>query len=132
MAKKETSTNKNSKQLALYCAKLALDKKAFNLILMDVSPWQGLNDYVLVCSAQSSVHAQTICDYIKETLKKENLYALGQEGYQQAKWILLDYNDVIIHVFYEYVRDFYDIENLWYDAPRVKIPKTYYKTYGKK
>ncbi len=106
MAKKEIKT---SRQLALHCAKLALDKKAFNLILMDVRPWQGLNDYVLVCSAQSSVQAQTICDYIKETLKTTQLYPLGQEGHQQGKWILLDYNDVIIHIFYEYVRDFYDI-----------------------
>ena len=119
---------KTSKDLALYCSKLALDKKAFNVILMDITPWHTLNDYVLICSALSSVHAQTIIDTIRENLKKEaNLHPLGLEGYAQGNWILLDYNDVIIHVLYEYVREFYDLENLWHDAPRLKIPKSYYK-----
>ncbi|MBI3016737.1 MAG: ribosome silencing factor [Deltaproteobacteria bacterium] len=123
---------KTSKQLALVCAKMALDKKALNLMLLDVRAWQGLNDYILICSAQSSVQAQAIAEEIKRKLKEEGIYNLGVEGYPQGKWILLDYNEVVVHIFYEYVREFYDLESLWQDAPRVKIPKSYYGSYGKK
>ncbi|MBI3019058.1 MAG: ribosome silencing factor [Deltaproteobacteria bacterium] len=114
---------KTSKQLALACAKMALDKKAFNVMLLDVRAWQGLNDYILICSAQSSIQAQTIAEEIRKKLKEEGIYNLGVEGYSQGKWILLDYNEVIVHIFYEYIREFYDLESLWQDAPRVKIPK---------
>lgn len=124
---------KQSKQLALYCAKLALDKKAFNLMILDVKAWNGLSDYIVICSAQSSVQAQSIADHLKQKLKEENIECLHKEGYPLAKWILLDYNDVVIHIFDEYVRDYYAIENLWKDAPRVKIPKSYSgKSHGSK
>lgn len=123
---------KTSKQLVLECAKLSLSKKAFNPIILDVRPWQGLNDYIFICSAQSFIHAQTIADTIKQELKKQDIPCLGTEGYSLAKWILLDYNDVIIHIFDEYIRDHYAIENLWHDAPRIKIPKIVVKSRGKK
>ncbi len=123
---------KTSKQLALTCAKIALDKKAFNVMLLDVRAWQGLNDYIFICSAQSSVQAQAIAEEIKRKLKEEGIYNIGIEGYPQGKWVLLDYNEVVIHIFYEYVREFYDLESLWQSAPRIKIPKSYYRSYGKK
>lgn len=124
----------HSKKLALQCAKLILDKKAFNLMILDVHSWNGLNDYIVICSAHSSIQAQTIADHIKQKFKEQNVRCLYSEGYPLAKWILLDYNDVIVHIFDEYVRDYYAIENLWIDAPRVKIPKTYYssKSHGSK
>ena len=123
---------KTSKHLALSCAKVALDKKSFNVTLLDVRAWQGLNDYILICSAQSQVQAQAIAEEIKRKLKEEGVYSLGMEGYPQGKWILLDYNEVVVHIFYEYVREFYDLESLWQSAPHVKIPKSYYRSYGKK
>ena len=114
---------KTSRQLALQCAKLTLEKKALNVVLMDVRPWQSLMDYILICSATSPIQAQTIAKFIKETLKKEKIYDLGIEGYQEGKWILMDFNDVIIHIFYEYLRDVYDLETLWHDAKRIRTPR---------
>ncbi len=124
--------SKTSRQIASLCVKWALDKKAFNVVFLDVRPWQGLNDYIVVCSAQSITHAQTIADHLIKSLKEKGIYNLGLEGYQQGKWILLDFNDVVVHIFFEYVREFYDIEGLWHAAPRIKIPKSYFQSYGKK
>lgn len=101
-------------------------------MLLDVQAWQGLNDYILICSTQSGVQAQAIAEEIRTKLKQEGITHLGMEGYGQGKWILLDYNEVVVHIFYEYVREFYDLESLWQEAPRVKIPKSYYRSYGKK
>jgi len=127
LAAKKTKS-KTSKELALLCAKLALDKKTFNLRLMDIRPWKGLHDYVLICSATSFKHAQTIADHILETLKNnENILPVGLEGYESGKWILVDFHGVIIHIFYEYIREFYDLEGLWNEAPEVSIPKSYRK-----
>lgn len=114
---------KTPKQLALSAASLALEKKAFNLMLLDVRSCRSLMDYILICSAESIVQAQSICEYIRETLKIYNVQNLGIEGAPEGKWILMDYNDVIIHIFHEYVRDVYDLEGLWQTAPHVKIPR---------
>ena len=113
---------KTSRQLALLCAKLVLEKKAFNLVLMDVRPWQSLMDYVLICSATSPIQAQTIARFIKDTLKQDNIHCLGTEGYGEGKWILLDFSGIVIHIFYEYLRDVYDLETLWHDAKRIRTP----------
>ncbi|MBI4040733.1 MAG: ribosome silencing factor [Deltaproteobacteria bacterium] len=122
--KKKKPNNKDlAKQFVLHCAELALDKKAFNLVILDVRPWQGLMDYLLICSAQSSVQAQSLSDYIYETLKKEGRTPIGMEGREQGRWVLLDYGEVVIHVFYEYIREFYDLEGLWQDASRLRVPK---------
>lgn len=114
---------KTSKQLALSAASLALEKKAFNLALLDVRSCRSLMDYILICSVESTVQAQSICEYIREMLKRYNVQNLGIEGASEGKWILMDYNDVIIHIFHEYVRDVYDLEGLWHTAPRVKLPR---------
>lgn len=123
---------KTARQIASQCVKWALDKKAFNVLFLDVRPWQGMNDFIVICSAQSIVHAEAIADHLIKSFKEKGIYNLGMEGYQQGKWILVDFNDVVVHIFFEYVRDFYDIEGLWHNAPRVKIPKSYFKNYGKK
>ena len=92
--------HKTSRQVALKAAGLAIDKKAFNLILWDVRPWHLLMDYILILSGHSTKHTQTIAQHIRETFKEENIYSLGVEGLSEGKWILMDYNDVIIHVFF--------------------------------
>lgn len=127
MAKiKEPKTIRTPKQLGLFATKLALDKKAFNPVLLDVRSWQTLMDYILIVSAHSTKHAQTVSEHLKEILKKKNIYCAHIEGYILGQWILMDYQDLIVHVFYEYMRDIYNLEALWHHAPRVKIPKSYY------
>jgi len=114
---------RTGKQLALKCAALALDKKALNRILLDVRPWQSIMDYILICSATSQIQAQSICKHIRDTLKNEKLHTIGIEGISGGKWILMDYGDVVIHIFYEYIREFYDLEGLWHQAPRIRLPR---------
>ncbi len=78
----------------------------------------GLCDYFVVASAPSSVRVKAIVDHIETSMKKEGLRARVKEGYAEAVWVLLDYGDVIVHVFYHETRKFYDLETLWGDAPK--------------
>jgi len=106
---------------ALLCADAALNKNALNLVILEIGKLSSLADYFIICSGRSDRQVQGIAYSIEESLKKEGIYALGIEGFSEAKWILLDYNDVIIHVFYDPIREFYDLEGLWDDAPRVEM-----------
>ncbi len=114
----------NSKKKYWHFAHAALCKKALNLVILEVKEISSFTDYFIVCSGKSSRQVKGIADFIKESLKKEGIYPLGTEGFPEGKWILLDYGDVIIHIFYEPVRDFYDLEGLWDDAPRTVLEKT--------
>jgi ribosome-associated protein len=78
-------------------------------------------DYAIICSGNSDRQVQSIAQSIEESMKKNGFRPLGIEGEKTARWILMDYADIIVHVFYEPVRDFYDIERLWSDAPRMEI-----------
>jgi len=77
-------------------------------------------DYFIICSGQSSRHVQGIASFIEESLAKEGIYPLGIEGFTQGSWILMDYNEVIIHIFYKPIREFYDLEGLWSSAKRIE------------
>lgn len=70
-------------------------------------------DYILVCSGSSDRQVRAIADSVSKEMKNAGIYALGVEGYSEGRWILADYGDVIVHIFYGELRDFYDIESLW-------------------
>ena len=116
---------RNSRQLSLLCAKTAIDKKATNIAILDMRKKLGIADYFLIFSGQSDRQVQGLADGIRERLKEEGLLPRGVEGYQDARWIVMDYNDIVIHIFYDYLRDFYDLEGLWSNVPRVPIPRSY-------
>jgi ribosome-associated protein len=99
----------------------ALEKKAINIKILDLKKLESFTDYFIIISGTSNKHVQAIADSIKEENKKNNYPLFGEEGYKEAKWILLDYGDVIIHVFDEEVRDFYDIEGLWFEADKIDL-----------
>jgi ribosome-associated protein len=80
-----------------------------------------VTDYFLICSADSDRGVRTIVDNIEAKLKEVGEKVIGIEGYAEGKWVLIDAVDVIIHVLYEPVRKFYNIEGLWIDAPRIKL-----------
>lgn len=107
------------KEIALLCLKAAKDKKAINPKLLDMKGQSSVADYVLVCSGSSDRQVKAIADSVGKELKKADCYALGVEGYNEGKWILEDFGDVIVHIFYESIRDFYDIERLWPFATEV-------------
>jgi len=112
--------NMESREKSRLCINAVLNKKALDLILLDVRKVSSFADYFIICSGQSSRHVQGIASSIKESLAKEGIYPLGIEGFTQGSWILMDYNEVIIHIFYKTIREFYDLEGLWSDAKRIE------------
>jgi ribosome-associated protein len=108
---------------SLLCLKAAIEKKAQNPVLLELKGMTSLTDYFLLCSGKSDRQVQSIARAIEEALKKEGLRPLGQEGVREGKWILMDYEDVVVHIFLEPVRKFYDLEGLWMDAPKIDLPK---------
>ena len=109
-----------SREKSQLCINAALNKRALDAILLEVSKLSSFADYFIICSGQSSRHVQGIASFIKESLAKEGIYPLGIEGFTQGSWILMDYNEVIIHIFYKPIREFYDLEGLWSAAKRIE------------
>lgn len=111
----------STKKYVLMSVNAALEKKARRISILNVKKVSSISDYFIVCSGSSDRQVQAIASFIEETLKKEGKRPLGIEGERIGKWVLMDYGDIIIHIFYEPVRDFYDLERLWTDVPRVDI-----------
>jgi len=88
-------------------------------LILDLRGLTVIADYFVICSGESTTQARAIAEHIKEILKKERVLATRFEGMDYARWILMDYGDVIIHVFEEETRHYYELERLWLDAPRV-------------
>ena len=100
----------------------ALEKKALEPMLLEVREQSSYTDYILLLSGRSDRHVQAVADAVAQALKKtHNIQPLGVEGKRDGHWTLLDFGDVVVHVFYHPVREFYDLESLWIDAPRVKL-----------
>jgi len=106
---------------ALEIARLALDKKASDLVLLEMKDLVPYTDYFIVCSGESTQQVRTISGHIEEGLARRKIKPLGVEGQGAGRWVLLDYNDVIVHVFERETREFYMLERLWLDAPRVPV-----------
>jgi ribosome-associated protein len=102
-------------------ARAALDKKAIDLTVLDVQGVSSVTDYFLVCSGRSAPHVKTIADAIREELKADGVRPLHTEGQPESGWVLLDYGDVLMHVFLEDTRAYYALERLWGDAPSIPV-----------
>ena len=111
-----------TKEKALSVARAAWEKHAQDPVLIEVKSASDVTDYFLVCSANSDRGVKTIVESIEQKLKELGEKIIGIEGYSEGKWVLIDSADVVAHVFYEPLRNFYDIESLWIDAPRVDLP----------
>jgi ribosome-associated protein len=97
----------------------ALDRKAQDLRVLHLGRVTDFTDYFLICSGTSDRQVQAIADAIQERLRAEKVRPLHVEGYNRAQWVLLDYGDLVVHVFQEEPRRFYALERLWGDAPDV-------------
>lgn len=106
---------------ARLCAQLAEDNKAQELVLLDVSGFASFADFFIICSGRSSRQAQGIADKVEAGLRDRGIKPLGVEGKGEGQWVLMDYGDVIVHIFYEPVRNLYDLESLWSEAKRVRF-----------
>lgn len=110
-----------SKQLALKIAEIALDKQALALEIIDVSQKVDYTDYLVICSGKSERHVEAVVNALESALKEKSIHPLGVEGRELYTWILMDFNDVIVHVFEDKNRGHYDLDTLWIDAKRVPL-----------
>jgi len=122
--KKRKVIKDTAKERARDIAQAACDTKAENLTVLDLKKISGFTDYFVIATGTSDRQVQAICDNIHKSLKKMTVYPLVIEGYQEGHWILMDYGSVIVHIFYEETRNFYSLEKLWADAPRIKFRLT--------
>lgn len=109
----------DAKEKAILCVQEADRYKALDLVLLDVSGVSSFSDFFVICTGKSSRQVQGIADNLVASLSRAGVKPLGVEGRTEGHWILMDYGDVIVHVFYEPVRYFYDLESLWSDAERL-------------
>jgi len=96
-----------------------MGKKAIDMVVLDVRGLTSVSDTFIICSGRSNRQVSAIAEYIQVNLKKHAIKPLSVEGKKEGHWVLLDYGHVVIHVFYEPVRTFYDLEGLWIDAKRI-------------
>lgn len=109
--------------LARRAAELARAKKADDLVLLDLRPLGAVTDFFLLASGASEVQVKAIAEHIEETLSAEGVRPWHTEGMENRRWILLDYVDVVVHVFHHETRSYYLLERLWGDAGRVPLPE---------
>ena len=114
-------TENGDPSLDLYI-KAVLGKKALNVVALDVGELTSYADVFIICSGRSNRQVIAIAEFIQTDLKKHKIRPLSVEGTKDGHWVLLDYGHVLIHVFYEPVREFYDLEGLWVDAGRIMTP----------
>jgi ribosome-associated protein len=107
--------------LALEALEAAFTKNPLQPVLLDVTHFATYTDYILILSGRSIRQVEAITDAIQQGLKERGHNPLGFEGTQSGQWMLLDYGDMVVHIFYEPLRDYYDLEGLWSDAPRIAI-----------
>jgi len=99
-----------------------LDKKATNVLILHVAPLTSVADFLVIGSADSDRQASAIADHVDGTLSRSGSIPLGIEGMRSSQWVLMDFGDIIVHIFRQDVRDHYALERLWADAKRVGIP----------
>jgi ribosome-associated protein len=111
----------SARPTAVAIAKAGLDKKAEDVIVLDVRGLTSYADYFVVMTADSDRQAGAIADHVEDTMKKLGVSKVNVEGYETGRWILVDYGDVVAHVMNKESRGFYDLEGLWADAPRFQV-----------
>ena len=118
---KKKHRKKTSTELARLCVHAAVEKKAENPVILDVRKICSFTDYFVIMSGRSTRHVQGLAEAIEAELRSKRLSTTKAEGLQEGTWVLLDFNDVVVHIFYSESRKFYDIEGLWHDAPRISL-----------
>jgi ribosome-associated protein len=113
--------NPRGLETARRIAALALDKKAVDVVILDVRGMTSYADYFVVCNGDSERQVSAVAEHVFEQLKASGNSPMGYEGFESGHWVLLDYGEVVAHFFLADARSFYDLEGLWSDAPREKV-----------
>ena len=112
---------KNPKEVAALAAKALDDRKGVDIALLEITDVTTLADHFLICTGTSNTHVKSLCDAVEEALDNAGEPVLRREGHRSGTWVLLDYGCLVVHVFTEETRQFYDLERLWSDAKRVEL-----------
>jgi ribosome-associated protein len=107
--------------MARLAAGAALDKKALDPVVLDLRHLSSVADFFVILTGTSDRHVQAVAENVMDAFGALGIKLLGEEGAREGKWILLDYGEVVVHVFLESVREYYDIERLWIDAPNLNL-----------
>jgi len=110
-----------SEEKALLVAEWLYEKQGENIIIMDVAGMSSVTDMTIIVSARGVKHAKALADFILDRAAEENVEFLSIEGHKTGEWVLLDLNDVLVHIFLDELREFYNIEGMWSEARRVKF-----------
>jgi ribosome-associated protein len=111
----------NSLDKALLATEIIRERKAVDPVLIEVAELTSITDYFLIAGGNSSRQVQAIGRHLSRKMRDKGIKAFGIEGEREGHWILMDYGDLVIHIFYQPVREFYDLEGLWSEAPRTAI-----------
>jgi ribosome-associated protein len=106
---------------AMLCAEVAAAHKAERPLICEVAEVVGYTNYFVICSGRSTRHVQAIAEHIEAALAQRRVKPMGVEGLLEGHWVLLDLNDVIVHIFYQPMRAFYDLEGLWWEARQIEF-----------
>jgi ribosome-associated protein len=118
---KKEIQEKTSLERVEICAQVAIDTKAENLVILDVRGLASFADYFLIMNGRSTRHVQGIAEALESAMRSKRISAAKAEGIKEGMWVLLDFDDIVVHIFYHEQRSFYDLEGLWHNAPRIEI-----------
>ena len=110
-----------AKEVAYQVTKALDEKKGMDIKLLKIDKISSLADYFLICTGTSNTHVKTLCDYAEYTLEELGEPMLGREGHRDHTWELLDFGSIVVHVFTEEAREFYNLERLWADAEQIDL-----------
>lgn len=113
---------------AFLAVQSAANKKAETVRILDLKEQSSFTEYFMICSGQSDRQVQAIADTIVIDLKESGFIPISVEGYREGRWIIVDYGDMVVHVFLDALRDFYNLEDLWHHARRINIPQELFIT----
>ena len=110
-----------ARKLAEICAAKCLEKKGENVVILDLENKSSVADFFVICSGFSDRQVAALAEHVASGLKEQGVRPTSMEGMVDGRWALIDFGPVIVHVFRDHLRDFYNLEGLWQDAPRIRI-----------
>ena len=108
---------------AKLCGRCADEKKAQDVLIMELKGHTDIADYFVLGSGTSERHVRTISEYVEKTMKGQGIAPYSMEGYNEGRWVIIDFRDIIVHIFLGPLRDLYDIESLWIEAKQYRIER---------